>query len=45
MGASETGTGYRIVFDPEAVDDLRNLDPPTRKHIGEKIEWLKEHAE
>ena len=45
MGAGETGTGYRIVFDPEAVDDLHDLDPPVREHIAEKIEWLKEHAE
>ena len=44
MGAGETGTGYRIIFDPEAVDDLRDLDPPVRKRIAEKIEWLQEQA-
>ena len=44
MGAGETGTGYRIIFDPEAVDDLRDLASPVRKRIAEKIEWLRKHA-
>ena len=44
MGAGETGTGYRIIFDPEAVDDLRDLDSPVRKRIAGKIEWLQEQA-
>jgi len=36
-------TGYRIIFMPQAGDDLRHLDKPTAQRILHKLKWLSQN--
>ena len=35
----------RIIFLSDAEKSFRRLDPPTRKKVGQKIDWLAENAD
>jgi mRNA-degrading endonuclease RelE of RelBE toxin-antitoxin system len=36
---------HRIIFLSDAERSFRRLDPPTRKKIAQKIDWLAENAD
>jgi len=36
---------YKVIFTPEAEDDLDRLDKSIAERVVKKIEWLGQHAE
>lgn len=40
-----SGKIWSLRFDPQAVDDLRALDPPIRRRVQTKLAWLAERLE
>ncbi len=43
--ASPTPPPWEVVFDEQALDDLRGLDAAIRRRVRTKLEWLAERAD
>jgi len=44
MGTGEEKVKYKIILDPQAVEDLAELDFSIRERVAQKIDWLGNNA-